>query len=190
MTLNSLHIVLDLASAPPPATQPKGDPAWFYSGLAQSVAAVVALAGAVLLFKLSELVAEWQRIAAELRRTQNLWIAGRDGSCATPPGSSPDWAAVVDAIAARDEAKGWLHVAITLIVIPVLFVVGVVGPLLFLDEPSPTQKLLLAAPITAALIGAAAALFIFVRTAHGRLKRLELETEVAAEVRRLSSTQA
>lgn len=178
----------------------QGEPAWFFSSLAQVTAAIVAFLGGFLTLRLQDQVKEWRALRIGLVSTQRRWLGAKRAAerfwdqYAKTQGTGPiegptpeldreneTWASLVDLIEEQKQSTLPRFFSIGAVALSMLLVVGVVLPLLDLDAPSDRMQAAYLAIFLLPLVGFASATAFVARAELRAVRTLRLWDRVVAE---------
>lgn len=138
-------------------------PEWFWSSLAQVTASLVGFLGAFLLVRLSTYVAGWREAANDLDRLQRSWsIAHASGP--SERAEEALWELRILDDRRRDE-RFPREIPAILLLLGLVFVVGVVLPLMALGAPGNATQSLYVVPIGLLVLAGAVIMLLTARSA-------------------------
>jgi len=158
-------------------------PEWFYTSLAQVTASLVGFLGAFLLVRLSAYIGEWRTSANELHRLQRTWSVARSTN-AGPRAEEALWEIRVLDDRRRGE-RFPRELPLVFVVLGLVFVVGVVLPLMALAAPAEGTRTAYVLPVALLVVAGAAIMLLAARQAF----REWVKAELTEPVRRALATE-
>ena len=147
-------------------------PEWFYSSLTQVTASLVGFLGAFLLVRLSAYVGEWRDAANQLDRLQRSWtIAHMSGL--TERAEETLWELRVLDDRRRDD-RFPRELPVVFVLVGLVFVVGVVVPMMAFDAPGDATKAAYVVPVALLVVAGAAIMLVAARRAYGEWRTVAL----------------
>ena len=148
-------------------------PEWFYSGLAQVTASLVGFLGAFLLFRLSSYIGEWRTSANELHHLQRAWAGSRTDEALWELRVLDD---------RRRDAVFPRELPLVFVVLGLVFVIGVVLPLMALTDPGDVTQAAYVVPVALLVVAGAAIMLLAARQAYSEWVGAELWDVVALKL--------
>lgn len=175
-------------------------PEWFYSSLAQVTGAIVGFLGGFLLLRLLEVMREWQSLQERLGERQTRWSRAHSRERAYdqvhPPKLGPftgerlklsndlsdAWSDLYEVIEERRRARLPADLLWSLALVTLIAFSFALGPLLALEEPSATERVLWLGTLGTALIGLATLLRAAVYNRYKALQGFKLYPRTVARL--------
>ncbi len=161
------------------------DPAWFYSSLAQVTAAFIGFVGGFIFLRLQQIFAGWRDLALRLQAAQMAWITARrnirkrtEANIAVLPEMDTEvrrtWVELWFILKQRQIASLPRNLGLWVVLLLALSIVGIIGPLIALQEPVLSTRVVFLVPWSALVLSFVLLGYAQARTFLSRLKSVAI----------------